>query len=106
MAWIEIVIDVARDHAEAFSDALMDAGALSVSVEDADLGTEAERPLFGEPGMQPQEAAWERSRVVALTDTEADHAALVAEAMQCRHGCHPIVAVYAGVRWPIRIGYA
>jgi ribosomal protein L11 methyltransferase len=81
MAWIEIVIDVARDHAEAFSDALMEAGALSVSVEDADLGTEAERPLFGEPGMQPQEAAWERSRVVALTDTEADHAALVAEAM-------------------------
>ncbi|GAB3539615.1 50S ribosomal protein L11 methyltransferase [Noviherbaspirillum agri] len=80
MSWTEIVIEVAREHAEALSDALMDAGALSVSVEDADEGTEAERPLFGEPGMEPTEAAWERSRVVALAEQDADHAALVAEA--------------------------
>lgn len=80
MSWTEIVIEVAREHAEALSDALMEAGALSVSVEDADEGTEAERPLFGEPGMEPAEAAWERSRVVALADEDADHAALVAEA--------------------------
>lgn len=80
MSWTEIVIEVARDHAEALSDALMEAGALSVSVEDADEGTEAERPLFGEPGMEPTEAAWERSRVVALADEGADYAALVAEA--------------------------
>jgi len=80
MSWTEILIEVAREHAERMSDALMDAGALSVSVEDADEGTEAERPLFGEPGMEPVEAAWERSRVVALTDQTADHAALVAAA--------------------------
>lgn len=80
MSWTEIVIEVARDHAEALSDALMDAGALSVSVEDADEGTEAERPLFGEPGMEPTEAAWERSRVVALAAEDADHAAIVGEA--------------------------
>ncbi len=77
MAWVEVLIEVARGHAEALSDALMEAGALSVSVEDADLGTEAERPMFGEPGMEPLEAAFERSRVVALTDVDADHAALV-----------------------------
>jgi len=77
VAWVEILIEVARDHAEALSDALMEVGALSVSVEDADLGTEAERPMFGEPGMEPLEAAFERSRVVALTDVDADHAALV-----------------------------
>ena len=82
MSWIEIVIEVARDQAEALSDALMDAGALSVSVEDADLGTDAEQPLFGEPGMEPEEAAWERSRVVALTDADADQAAIVAVAAQ------------------------
>ncbi len=81
MSWTEIVIEVARDHAEALSDALMEAGALSVSVEDADEGTEAERPLFGEPGMEPVEAAWERSRVVALAEADADHAAIVAEAV-------------------------
>jgi ribosomal protein L11 methyltransferase len=80
MAWVEVVIEVARDHAEALSDALLDAGALSVSVEDADLGTDAEQPMFGEPGMEPTETAWERSRVVALTEIDADHAALVAAA--------------------------
>ncbi|HYD60674.1 MAG TPA: 50S ribosomal protein L11 methyltransferase [Noviherbaspirillum sp.] len=80
MSWTEIVIEVARDHAEALSDALMEAGALSVSVEDADEGTEAEKPLFGEPGMEPAETAWDHSRVVALADEKADFAAIVAEA--------------------------
>lgn len=80
MSWTEVVIEIDRAHAEALSDALMEAGALSVSVEDADEGTEAEKPLFGEPGMTPTEAAWDRSRVVALAEVDADHAALVAEA--------------------------
>ena len=80
MSWTEIVIEVAREQAELLSDALMEAGALSVSVEDADEGTAAERPLFGEPGMEPAEAAWDRSRVVALTEADADHAAIVASA--------------------------
>jgi len=80
MSWTEVVIEIARDHAEALSDALMEAGALSVSVEDADEGTDQEKPLFGEPGMEPKEAAWEHSRVVALTDVDADQAAIVAEA--------------------------
>jgi len=82
MSWTEIVIEVARTHAEPLSDALMESGALSVSVEDADLGTDAEQPLFGEPGMEPTETAWERSRVVALTPEDADHAALIAEAAE------------------------
>jgi ribosomal protein L11 methyltransferase len=82
MAWIEIVVEIARDHAEALSDALMEAGALSVSVEDADFGTDAEQPLFGEPGMEPSETAWERSRVVALAEQDADHAEIVATATQ------------------------
>ncbi|WP_420476105.1 50S ribosomal protein L11 methyltransferase [Noviherbaspirillum sp. ST9] len=80
MSWTEIVIEVARDHAEALSDALMDVGALSVSVEDADEGTDAEKPMFGEPGMEPTEAAWDHSRVVALADESADFAAIVAAA--------------------------
>jgi ribosomal protein L11 methyltransferase len=80
MSWTEVVIEIEREHAEALSDALMEAGALSVSVEDADEGTADERPLFGEPGMIPTEAAWDRSRVVALTDVDADQGAIVAEA--------------------------
>src|SRR3569832_2917843 len=81
MSWTEIVIEVARHHAEVLSDALMDAGALSVSVEAADEGTDAEKPLFGEPGMEPEHAAWERSRIVALAVAGADHAALIASAI-------------------------
>ncbi len=80
MSWTEIVIEVRREHAEALSDALMENGALSVSVEDADEGTEREKPLFGEPGMEPDEAAWDHSRVVALTDVAADQAGIVAQA--------------------------
>lgn len=77
MRWTEIVVDVARGHAESLSDALMESGALSVSVEDADLGTAAEQPLFGEPGMLPTQSAWERSRVVALTEAGTDARALL-----------------------------
>jgi ribosomal protein L11 methyltransferase len=82
MSWTEIVIEVARHHAEKLSDALMDAGALSVSVEDADQGTESEQPLFGEPGMEPEQAAWEHSRIIALAPSDADHPALVAAAVE------------------------
>ena len=51
MSWTEVVIEVAREHAEGLSDALLDAGALSVSIEDADEGTDQEKPIFGEPVM-------------------------------------------------------
>ncbi len=80
MSWTEIVIELPRAQAEQVSDALIEAGALSVSVEDADLGTEAEQPLFGEPGMEPSAHAWERSRIVALTEADTDHSALVNKA--------------------------
>lgn len=80
MAWVELIIEVALDHAESLSDALMEVGALSVSVEDADEGTDAEKPLFGEPGMEPKENAWERSRVIALADSDVDHAQMIADA--------------------------
>jgi ribosomal protein L11 methyltransferase len=84
MSWTEIVIELPRAQAEQVSDALIEAGALSVSVEDADLGTEAEQPLFGEPGMEPSAHAWERSRIVALTETDTDYSALVNKARaQC-----------------------
>lgn len=64
-----------REAAEAFADVLLEWGALSVSVEDAQAGTQAEKPLFGEPGAEP--GLWELCEVNALFSTEADiHAAL------------------------------
>jgi ribosomal protein L11 methyltransferase len=56
---------------ETLSDALDALDALSVSVEDADAQTDAEVALFGEPGMPPPKDGWQRSRVVALYETES-----------------------------------
>lgn len=56
---------------DAVSDALEALDALSVSVEDADAGSEQENALFGEPGMPPPAQAWEQSLVTALFEQEA-----------------------------------
>ena len=58
-----------QDQVEVLSDALEALDALSVSVEDADAQTDAEVALFGEPGMPPPKAGWQRSRVIALFAT-------------------------------------
>lgn len=76
----ELVLHCQEAQAEALSDALLEAGVLSVSVEDADLGTDDERPLFGEPGTEPDVQAWERNRVVALLPDGADPAQIMEEA--------------------------
>ncbi len=69
---VELLLLCPQDEAEAVSDALMDElGALSVSVEDADANTDAERALFGEPGMPAPRGGWDRSIVKALFDSEA-----------------------------------
>jgi ribosomal protein L11 methyltransferase len=67
----ELVLLVPADGVETISEALDALDALSVSVEDADAETPAERALFGEPGMPPPRDGWERSRVVSLFATEA-----------------------------------
>ncbi|HOB65182.1 50S ribosomal protein L11 methyltransferase [Ottowia sp.] len=61
-----------EDRVEPLGDALEALEALSVSVEDADADTDAERALFGEPGLPSPAHSWSRSRVVALFATEAD----------------------------------
>ncbi|HSW08201.1 50S ribosomal protein L11 methyltransferase [Aquabacterium sp.] len=67
----ELVLSVPESLVETVSEALSDElEALSVSVEDADAGTEAERALFGEPGMPAPQAGWQHSRVTALFDSE------------------------------------
>ena len=76
----ELVLDCPEALAESLSDALLDAGALSVSVEDADEGTQAEQPLFGEPGLEPDVQAWSRNRVVALIADGDDPAQLMDQA--------------------------
>ncbi len=66
--FVEVVIVEERRHAEALADALIEAGALAASIEDADAGSLDEQPLYGEPGMAHAASAWNRSRIVALFD--------------------------------------
>ncbi|MDO8788930.1 MAG: 50S ribosomal protein L11 methyltransferase [Sulfuritalea sp.] len=65
--WVSVALETDAAHADALSDALLAAGAISVSVEDALAGTELETPQFGEPG-SPTTPLWNESRVVALFD--------------------------------------
>ena len=68
----EVSLLCPQERVETLSDALDALDALSVSVEDADAQTDAERALFGEPGMPPPQDGWQRSRIQALFATEAE----------------------------------
>lgn len=88
----ELILLVPADEVETLSEALEALDALSVSVEDADAETPAEQALFGEPGMPPPAAGWERSRVVSLfaTDLLAREAADLLQAQSFFSGCELI----------------
>ncbi len=80
----QLVLRAPQALVEPVSDALIDElGALSVSVEDADAGSDAEQALFGEPGEPAPQAGWQRSTLQALFAAEeaasAAAAALLAE---------------------------
>ncbi|MBL8374543.1 50S ribosomal protein L11 methyltransferase [Accumulibacter sp.] len=71
MAWLSLSIRTDCQHAEALADALLDAGALAASIEDAAAGTADEQPQFGEPGSDSR-PGWARSLVVALLKPDTD----------------------------------
>lgn len=92
MSLFELILLAPVHEVETLSDALDALDALSVSVEDADAQTPAEQALFGEPGMPPPKAGWERSRVVSLFATEAlaREAAAVLAAQDFFAGCQTV----------------
>jgi ribosomal protein L11 methyltransferase len=55
-------------RAEALADALIDAGALSVAIEDANAASADEEPLYGEPGFAPERRGWTHSRLRVMLD--------------------------------------
>ena len=79
MPWQSVRILVDSKQAEPLSDALIDVGALSVSLEDADAGTVDETPLFGEPDY-PTAELWPHSIAAVLLDEHADVAGTLAAA--------------------------
>jgi ribosomal protein L11 methyltransferase len=80
----ELVLRAPEALVEPVSDALIDElGALSVSVEDADAGSDAEQALFGEPGMPAPRPGWQRSTLHALFADETA-AAAAADALRAQ----------------------
>jgi len=71
MPWLNLIVDSDAEHAEALSESLLDTGALSVELLDADADTPDEQAIFGEPG-EPPPGVWQHSRVSALFDDHQD----------------------------------
>lgn len=92
----ELVLSCLEAQAEDWSDVLLEAGALAVSVEDADGDTEHEQALFGEPGSEPAVQAWHRNRIVALLPDGQDPAQWVA-LLESRNG-----ADAPAIDWSVR----
>ena len=87
----ELALSAPQALVEPVSDVLMDElEARSVSVEDADAGTDSERSLFGEPGMPAPAAGWDRSTLKALFDSQAaaEHAVTLLLAQDWAAGLH------------------
>jgi len=70
MSWLTLTVTASEQQAELLSDALMELGALSVDVHDADADTPMEQAIFGEPG-EPAPHLWSHNCVTALFPKEA-----------------------------------
>jgi len=79
MPWLSLVIDSDAEHADALSEALLELGALSVDLLDADADTPDEQAIFGEPGELPP-GVWQHNRVSALFESDKDVAAILRKA--------------------------
>lgn len=75
MAWLTLIVETDAKHAEALSEALLEHGALSVDLLDADADTPDEQAIFGEPG-EPPPGVWQHNRVSALFDADRDVVAI------------------------------
>jgi ribosomal protein L11 methyltransferase len=81
MYWLAVTFAAKAASIEVLSDALQEAGAMSVDVTDAYAGTPQEHALFGEPG-EPGVPNWELSTVRALFPETDDIAAKVTSALR------------------------
>ena len=84
MAWQALEFEVSGADVEALSDALFDAGALSIDVTDADEGSVKERAIYLEPGEEIL-LSWGYNLVVGLFDKDievADIFSFVSDVLQ------------------------
>lgn len=78
MAWVSLHIEAHSQNADLLSDTLMEVGALSASIEDANAETPDEQPIFGEPG-DPPPGIWNKNIISALFNDDVDVKAVMAE---------------------------
>jgi ribosomal protein L11 methyltransferase len=86
--------DVDAQDAERWSDALLDAGALSVDLSDPRADTAAEMPLYGEPD-EPVAGLWPLSRINALFAADADVDRMLSDAAAAIGAAAPLCERYA-----------
>ena len=66
-AWINLKIRASAEYAHIISDALIELGALSSSIEDSYLNSDNEEALFGEPNI-PSNTIWQHNTIESLFD--------------------------------------
>ncbi|MGA7749235.1 MAG: 50S ribosomal protein L11 methyltransferase [Gallionella sp.] len=76
MPWLSLVVESDAEHAEALSEALLELGALSVDLLDADADSPDEQAIFGEPG-ELTHGVWQHNHVSALFDNDEDVSAIL-----------------------------
>jgi ribosomal protein L11 methyltransferase len=70
MSWLSLTVNADAAYAENLSEALLELGALSVDMHDADADTPQEQAIFGEPG-EPPASVWSHNCVTALFADDA-----------------------------------
>lgn len=81
MPWQSVTLTIDARNVDALSDALLEAGAISVDVADAAAGSDTEQALFAEPGSAPAES-WPVNAVSALFKEEVIVATVIADALR------------------------
>ena len=81
MAWVSLKIEAQDNTADLISDTLMELGALSAIIEDANAETIDEQPIFGEPG-DPPPGIWQQNLVSALFDEGVEASTIMANLQQ------------------------
>lgn len=81
MAWVSLKIEAQDNTADLISDTLMELGALSAIIEDANAETIDEQPIFGEPG-DPPPGIWQQNLVSALFDEGVDVTQVISDLQQ------------------------
>ena len=88
MPWITLTVAATAPQADILSEALLQLGALSVDIHDADADTPQEQAVYGEPG-EPAAHLWPCNHITALFAEDAPIAAIMLKAAQSIGLAHP-----------------